>query len=410
MTPTRSSDDRRDSTVRFEYDPATIRFGTGCVAELETELEIQELECALVVCGSTVGSTPDVIDPVTEGLGDRLAGVFDETTPKKRLQTALEGRDRLEDYDADVLVSLGGGSSLDVAKAISVLAATDLGPAAAGREFAETGTLPVPDDGLIPIVAIPTTLAGADLSMSGGLTASPDSGPVDEEISGGLSAPGLMPAAAVYDPELVATTPDSILAGSAMNGFDKGIEAIYAADATPVTDATARHGLEKLEDGLRAFGDDDREIGTFETILEGIVLVQYGISRPSGSILSIVHAFGHGLTHTYDVQQGAAHAVVVPHVLEYLFEQEGVDAREGMLANALGVDNAADHGAAVVGAVTELRDGLGLPSKLRDVDGPEPDEFTGVAEYVLADRLMGNAPPGVDPSVEDIEGILEAAW
>ncbi|ELY37920.1 iron-containing alcohol dehydrogenase family protein [Natronorubrum tibetense] len=410
MTPTHSSDDRRDSTVRFEYDPATIRFGTGCAAELESELETQGLERALLVCGSTVGSTPNVIDPVTEGLGGRLAGVFDETTPKKRLQTALEGRDRLEDADADVLVSLGGGSSLDVAKAISVLAATDFGPAAAGRKFAETGTLPVPDDGLVPIVAIPTTLAGADLSMSAGLTAGPDSGLVDEEISGGLSATGLMPTAAVYDPELVATTPDSILAGSAMNGFDKGIEAIYAADATPVTDATARHGLEQLEDGLRGFGDGDRDIDTFETILEGIVLVQYGISRPSGSILSIVHAFGHGLTHTYDVQQGAAHAVVVSYVLDYLFEQEGVDAREEMLANALGVDNAADHGAAIVEAVTEIRDGLDLPSRLRDVDGPEPDEFTAVAEYVLSDWLMENVPPGLDPSVEDIEEILEQAW
>ncbi|WP_436347953.1 iron-containing alcohol dehydrogenase family protein [Natronorubrum sp. FCH18a] len=410
MTPPHPSDDRRERSVRFEYDPATIRFGTGCVDDLAAELDAQGLERALIVCGSTVGSTPDVIDPVREGLGDRLVGVFDETTPKKRLKTALEGRDRLEVEDADVLVSLGGGSSLDVAKAVSVLAAADLGPAAAAREFAETGTLTVPDDGLVPIVAVPTTLAGADLSLAAGLTAAPDSGLVDEEISGGISDPGLMPAAAIYDPELVATTPDSILAGSAMNGFDKGIEAIYAADATPVTDATARHGLEKLEDGLRAFGDGDRDIGTFETVLEGIVLVQYGISRPSGSMLSIVHAFGHGLTHTYDVQQGAAHAVVVPHVLEYLFEREGVDTREGMLANALGVANAADHGAAVVEAVTEIRDGLGLPSRLRDVDGPEPDEFTAVAEYVLADRLVANAPPGLDPSVEDIEGILERAW
>jgi alcohol dehydrogenase class IV len=408
MIASDSSD--RDPAFRFEYEPATIRFGSGSAAALEAELEERGLERALVVCGSTVGSTPDVIDPVREGLGDRLAGVFDETTPKKRLATAIDGRERLRMDDADVLVSLGGGSSLDVAKVISVLAASDLSAADVAEEFAETGTITVPEEGLVPIVAVPTTLAGADLSMVAGVTAAPESGLVDEEVSGGVSDPGLMPAAAVYDPKLVATTPESVLAGSAMNGFDKGLETIYASNATPVTDATARHGLEKLEDGLQAFGDGDRDTGTFETILEGIILVQYGISRPGETTLSIVHAFGHGLTGTYDVQQGAAHGVVVPHILEYLFQADSVDARSGLLANALGVDNAADHEAAVVDAVTEIRDGLGLPSRLRDVDGPGPAEFTAVAEAILADRFMANAPPGLDPTVEDIESVLEAAW
>ncbi|ELY70420.1 iron-containing alcohol dehydrogenase family protein [Natrinema versiforme] len=408
MTPSRSSD--RDRSFRFEYEPSTIRFGAGCVDDLAAELEAQGLERALVVCGSTVGETPAVIDPVKSGLEDRLAGVFAETTPEKRFETALEGRDRLEDVDADALVSLGGGSSLDVAKVISVLAATNRGPAAAGREFAESGTLSVPDEGLVPIVAVPTTLAGADLSMVAGVTASPDSGLVDEEIGGGLSGPGLMPAAAVYDPELVATTPESVIAGSAMNGFDKGIETLYASNATPVTDATARHGLAKLTDGLGAFEDGDRDTATFETILEGIVLVQYGISRPGETTASIIHAFGHGLTRTYDVQQGAAHGVVAPSVLEYLFDQDGVDARAGMLANALGVDNAADQEVAVVEAVTEIRDGLDLPSQLREVDGPEPAAFTAVAESILNDPFMANVPPGLDPSIDEIEAVLEAAW
>ncbi|ELY61284.1 iron-containing alcohol dehydrogenase family protein [Natronolimnohabitans innermongolicus] len=418
MTETHPSG--RDPSFRFDYHPATIRFGTGSVDDLAAELETRGLESALVVCGSTVGSTPTVIEPVKAGLGDRLAGVFDETTPNKRLSTALEARDRLHATDADAIVALGGGSSLDVATAASVLAASDLGSAAAGREFEETGTLPVPgggedegkdDDGeLVPIVTIPTTLAGAELSHVAGLTAHPNCCPVDEAVSGGISDPALTPAAAVYDPELVATTPDSILAGSAMNGFDKGIETLYAANATPITDATARHGLEKLEDGLRAFGDGDRGVETLETILEGIVLVQYGITRPGETTLSIVHAFGHALTRTDDVQQGAAHAVVVPHVLEYLFDEPAVDARSGMLANALGVDDAADHDAAVIDAVTEIRDGLGLPSKLRNVDGPQPEAFEAVAEAVLADAFMANAPPGLDPTVEEIEAILEAAW
>ncbi|WP_306057159.1 iron-containing alcohol dehydrogenase family protein [Natronococcus wangiae] len=406
---TESDSTARDPSFRFEYHPAAIRFGAGCVDDLETELERLGLERALIVCGSTVGSTPEVIDPVRDGLGGRLAGVFAETTPEKRLETAFDGLGRLENEGADALVSLGGGSSLDVAKVVSVLAASDRSRKEVADEFAETGTITVPEEGLVPIAAIPTTLAGADLSTGAGITAAPASGLVGEEIGGGVSDPNLMPTAAFYDPELVATTPESALAGSAMNGFDKGIETIYAANATPITDATARHGLEKLEDGLRAFGRGERGLDVFETLLEGIVLVQYGISRPGESTLSIVHAFGHGLTRTYGVQQGVAHAVVVPHVLRYLFEQEGVDAREGLLADALAVGGAADHGAAVVDRVAEIRDALGLPFRLRDVDGPEPDEFADVAEAILADGFMANAPPGLEPSAEEIEGVLEEA-
>ncbi|MFD1564008.1 iron-containing alcohol dehydrogenase family protein [Haloarchaeobius amylolyticus] len=406
--PSDSSD--RDPAFRFDYDPATISFGAGCVDDLAADLERRGLERALLVCGSTVGSTPAVIDPVRTGLGDRLAGVFDETTPKKRLATALEGRERLREVDADVIVSLGGGSSLDVAKVVSTLAASDRSVDDVAAAFAETRTIAVPADGLVPIVAIPTTLAGADLSTGAGITAAPATLPVDEEVGGGVGDPRLMPAAVFYDPELIATTPDSVLAGSAMNGFDKGIETLYANNATPVTDATARHGLEKLVDGLEAFGNGNRDLDTFETILEGTVLVQYGISRPGETTLSIVHAFGHGLTRTDDVQQGAAHAVVVPHVLEYLFEQPDVDARVGLLADALGVGDAADQAAAVVEAVTEVRDALELPTRLRDVDGPEPDAFTAVAEAILADSFMANAPPGLDPTVAEIERVLEAAW
>ncbi|NGM67594.1 iron-containing alcohol dehydrogenase [Natronolimnobius sp. AArcel1] len=401
---------RTSHPFRFAYDPATIRVGTTCVADLADELERQNSERALVVCGSTVGNTPAVIDPVREGLGDRLAGVFDETTPEKRLGTAFDGLDRLESGDADALVSLGGGSSLDVAKVISVLAASDRSHEDVAAEFAETGTISVPDENHISIIAIPTTLAGADLSQGAGVTAAPDSSPVDAEQGGGISDPGLMPDAVFYDPELVSTTPDGVLAGSAMNGFDKGLETLYAANRTPITDATARHGLENFADGLRAFGDGTRNLETFEALLEGVLLVQYGISRPGGTTLSIIHAFGHALTRTDDVQQGEAHAIVAPHVLEYLFEQDGVDARVGLLANALGVDNAVDQGAAVVEAVTTIRDGLELPSQLRAVDGPQPAEFTAVAEDVLADRFMENAPPGLEPTVAEIEDVLEAAW
>jgi alcohol dehydrogenase class IV len=399
--------DRVGEPFRFDYDSPAIRFGAGSVADLADELTAHDLENALVVCGSTVGSTPSVIDPVTEGLGDRLAGVFAETTPEKTLSTALDGRDAYREHDADAIVALGGGSSLDVAKAVSALVAGDHEPAAAAEAFADTHTLPMHDGDLPPIVAIPTTLAGAELSNVGGLAALPEGGLVEKPVSGGLSDRRLMPTAVVYDPDLVATTPRSVLAGSAMNGFDKGIETLYAANATPVTDATAVRGVRLLADGLRELGASDVTANTLEPVLEGLLLVQYGISRPGETTLSVVHSFGHGLTRGFDVQQGTAHAVVAPHVLRYLFEE--VDGRRDLLAEALGVSEAADPAEAIVDAVADVRDALGLPAQLRAVDGPEPRDFPSVADSVVRDPFMQNAPADLELTADDVEGVLHAA-
>ena len=394
--------------TRFAYEPAALQIGPGAVDELGSELADHGLARALVVCGRTVGATPEVIDPVRAGLGDRLAGVFAETTPQKRLETAYEGLDALEETGADAIVAVGGGSSLDTAKVLSVLAATDQEPATVGTELVETGTITVPDDP-VPIVAVPTTLAGADLSMVAGVTASPETCPVETAASGGISDPALMPAAVHADPELVATTPRSILAASAMNGFDKGIETLYASTASPVTDATAMRGLSVFQDGLLAFGaqsDPDPEV--YARLVEGATLVQYGVSRPGTTTLSLIHAAGHGLTRTYDVQQGAAHAILAPTVLAWLFER--VDGRRELLARALGVEDASDPAAAVVAAVEDVVAALDLPTRLRDVDGPTPDEFPAVAEAIQQDGFMPNAPDGLDPSSEELERLLESAW
>lgn len=393
---------------RFEYSPSVLRFSTGCVDDLSSELDTQGYDRALVVCGSTIGSTPVVIDPVTNGLGKKLAGVFPETTPEKRLETAYDGLEAMETHDADVLVSLGGGSSLDIAKIISILAADDRDPRDVGHELAETGSISIPSDSLPPIVAVPTTLAGADLSIVAGVTASPTSGLVDSSTSGGISDPRLMPQSVFYDPKLFATTPKRVLAASAMNGFDKGLETVYARNATPVTDATAIRGLRLLDEGLRQLDDQTVTEEVLEPVVEGTLLVQYGISRRGETTLSIIHAFGHGLTRTYEVQQGAAHGIVAPHVLRYLFEN--VDGQRELLAEAFGVGDHPDTAAAIVESVEQVRDALGLPAQLRNVDSPDPSEFPEVAETIRTDSFMANVPRGLDPTTEEVEAVLEAAY
>lgn len=381
---------------RFEYDPGTIRYG-DCTA-LDEELSTLDVEDALVVTGQTVGSTPAVMDPVREGIDDRFAGLFDETTPEKRLETVFAGARRLEASGADGLLAVGGGSSIDTAKLISVVAGSDRSSEELYDIFEERGTIPVPDGELTPIAAVPTTLAGADLSMIAGITSRRDG-----LVRGGVFDPRLMPSLLWYDPDLFRTTPAGVLTASAMNGFDKALETPYAEAATPITDATASRALTLLGENLPAVGDGDRGEALEQTIV-GTVLAQYGCSRSDGLTLSLIHAFGHGIARGFEIQQGGAHGIIAPHALRYLFEE--TDGRRDLIGPALGV---AAESEAIVDRVTEIRDGLGLPGRLREIPDLSRSDLPAIAEDVASDSFIGNCA-GLEPTAAELEAVLEAAY
>lgn len=404
-----------EATYTFDYQPPTIRHGTGIVADLESTLERYNCTRALVVTDSTLASVSAVMGPIRDGLGGRLGDVFDGVTPEKYLKSAHAGAKMVREEDIDALIPVGGGSSLDTAKVISVLAGYDRPLDDATDEIiaAEEMRLPPDEASLTDIVAVPTTLPGADMSQVAGvkLSMDPESTPASEIPSGGVGDQRLMPTAVFHDTELFATTPDHILARSAMNGFDKGIEMLYSRNRTPITDATAMRGLRLLRSALPSIPHATTE-EELSQVLRGIALVQYGLSTPNAYRVSVIHAFGHALARRYPVQQGAAHAIAAPPVLQYLFER--VEGRRDLLAEALGVREdgatANETADAVVAAVADTRDALELPSSLRSVDEAEKGHFPDLARAVVEDAFMPNAPPELDPDEAEIEAVFEEMW
>lgn len=396
----------------FQYHAADIYFGHNRASDLNQILAEYGLERALVVCGQTVGTTPAVMNPITDGVGERLAGVFDETEPSKAVSIARAGAEQIWETTADCIVSLGGGSSLDLAKAMTILHGSSHTFEAITQEIRANGVLPVSEGDLLPIIAVPTTLAGADLSTGGSVTLTPESNSESEPrtYSGGFSDTRLMPTGVCYDPALFATTPDRILASSAMNGFDKGIEMLYSTNATPITDATAVHGLKHLTRGLPDLrGAAAADQGLHDSVI-GTLLVQFGLSSPGTSRLSIIHAFGHALSRPYDIQQGAAHAIMAPHALRLVFD--AVDGRRSLLASAVSTDQEAPAKPAdtVIESVTRIRDRLKLPRRLQSIPDLDQGDLPSVAEATLRDPIMKYGPPGLDPTKDQIEAALAAAW
>lgn len=403
------------NSFTFEYQPGTIHHGPGIISDLASELERHDCSRALVVTGSTVADTSAVMNPIQDGLGETLTGVFDAVTSEKYLQTAYQGAKQVREESVDALVGLGGGSSLDMAKIIGVLVSHDRPLPDIVDAIMEQGAMIVPDDGtFLDLFAVPTTLPGADLSQVAGvkLAMEPAGTPKSEIPNGGVSDARVMPTAVFHDLDLFATTPDQILATSAMNGFDKGVETLYSNLHTPITDATAIRGLQLLQTSLPAVTDETTSEDDFSRILKGITLAQYGLSTPDAYRASIIHAFGHALSRNYDIQQGVAHAIAAPHVLQYLFSE--VDGRRDLLADALNVHDrkATDEETArsVVSAVTETRDALGLPSKLRSVAEAEQSHFPELARAVIGDSFMAAAPERLDPEQEAIKAVFESMW
>ena len=384
----------------FDYRPARIEYGRGAVDGLAGLLAALDCSRALVVCGDNTGANRALMDPVEAGLGDARVDTFVGTSPDKRAATAAAVARRAAETDADALVPVGGGSSLDVATVAAVLRADDRDLATVRATVRETGGVAPPTGDRPALVPVPTTLAGASLSAVAGITVELDDG----VVATGVGDPGLMPEAAVFDPAAFETTPASVLAGSAFNGLDKAVESTYAAARTPVTDATARRALAYFDAGLPAAVGDGDDPAAVDRVVTGLVLAQYGVARPDATTLNVLHAFGHALRDTFDLQQGVAHAVVAPHALRRLFAA-GVSAAP--LASALGVAD----GAAVADRLTDLRAELGLPETLRAAVGREPTdaELDAAARATADDSLAGNAPPAFELDESAAGRVLDDA-
>lgn len=390
----------------YDHHGCTLVYGRGCLHRLGPFLADRGFDRALVVCGPNVRANDEVFGPVERALGDALVAEYIEPTGRKHARSAQAGLDAKVRADADVLIGLGGGRAIDLARMISALEADGRHVDAFYDQIDSTGEvdrLEVTTEPT-PFVAVPTTFAGAGISRGGSLVVSTaDEPPIGEVYRTGASDPRLAPTGAFFDPTLFETTPMGALAPSAMNGFNKGVEMTYVPGTTPITDALVVHGLRLLRAGLPRLHDD---AAAMDRSVIGIMLVQFDRE------ISVIHAFGHGFSRWYPVQQGVFHAILTPPVLEYVFDR--VEARRHLLATGLGIDPATTSEEtlpqAIIDEIAAVRDALDLPTRLRDVEAVREEDLPAIAAFIMQDHALEYAPAGLELTVEDVESVLRAAW
>ncbi|MDG5805062.1 maleylacetate reductase [Streptomyces ossamyceticus] len=346
-------------TFRFEHETLgqRVRFASGTAREaLAAEIESMGATRVMVIAGA---AEADLATEVTEGLP--VAVRHEEVVMHVPVPVAERAREAAARHDVDLLVSVGGGSTTGLAKAVALTAG-------------------------LPIVAVPTTYAGSEATNVWGLTegAKKTTG-VDTRV---------LPRAIVYDASLMLTLPVELSVASGLNALAHCVDSMWAPRADPINAALAAEGIRALAAGLPRIVDDPADLAGREEALYGAYLSAVSFAS-AGSGLH--HKICHVLGGRYGLPHAPTHAVVLPYVLA-LNAPAAPDA-DARIARAFDADTGLD-------GLQALRERLDAPRNLRD-HGFEEDRIGDAVEAILP-SVPDTNPATVTP--ENLERLLRGAW
>ena len=388
--------------VDFGDWPGRIVCGAGAVAKLSEIVGRVGGSRAMVICGSTVART-DMLSKVKAGLGDKLAAVFAEAAPHTPIEMVNRGVERFRDSGADVLVSIGGGSTIDAGKAIAIMLATGGDLARYAIRYAPGGEverhhLPART---VPHIAVPTTAGSASDVMP---TASCRDPATRQKVL--FWDDDLTPTVTVLDPEMAVHTPAPLTAATGMTAVARAVEAIYSGQRHGISTGLALHALRLLRDALPRCVQAPHDIEAraacqMAAAMSGIAAIN--------AMVSVVHAVGHIVGGRYALQHGTSHAILLAPAMRQLLPAIGSD--QSLLLEALGGTSrrhdADQDGAAAADLISALVDGLPLPHRLRDV-GIAETELSEIARLTMSDYMMANLPR---PMLQaEVLALLTSAW
>jgi 4-hydroxybutyrate dehydrogenase len=366
-----------------------IQFDFGALSLLSQELAQLGMRRPLVVTDKGC---------IAAGLLDRVRGVlpndldvsiFDGTPPNPTEAASLEALALYRERECDGIVALGGGSPMDLAKAVRLLA-THEGPLAQ-YALVEGGVPRIRRD-VARMVAIPTT-AGTGSEVGRGAVIN-----LNDGRKLGVISPYLIPDVAICDPELTMDLPPSLTAGTGMDAIAHCIETYIAPAVNPPAEAIALDGLARgwkhLERAFRDGGDREARWNMMMASMEGAMAFQKG--------LGAVHAMSHpmGALHDLKLHHGTLNAVVMPAVLR--FNQSHTADKYARLAEVMGLPAGAD----LSQAIARLTQRLGLPRSLREM-GLTEAHIPPLAEAAVKDHTNGTNPRPA--GIEDYRRLFEEA-
>ncbi|RDK05338.1 maleylacetate reductase [Cupriavidus lacunae] len=343
----------------FSYVPLPSRviFGAGSVQQLKTEVLALGAKRALVLC------TPQqtaLASQLADALGEVGAGVYAGAVMHVPMESAVQAREVARERGADVCVAVGGGSTIGLGKAIAL-------------------------DSGVPILAVPTTYAGSEVTPIYGITVA------------GVKKTGrdlrVLPRTVIYDPDLTMTLPSAMTITSGINAMAHAAEGLYAQDVNPIAALMAEEGLRALAAALPILAQDGTDRGARSDALYGAWL--------SGNVLgSVGMALHHKLCHTlggsFNLPHAELHTVVLPHVIGY--NAPAVPTVAERIARAIGASSAGN-------GLQELARQCGAPLTLASI-GMKREDLSQAAELACQNSYWNPRPF----AHADVLALLERAF
>ena len=371
----------------------TSYHGAGAIQEIATEVKSRGFKKAFVC------SDPDL---VKFGVTAKVLKVLDDNgfpyelysniKPNPTIENVQTGVEAFKNAGTDYLIAIGGGSSMDTAKAIGIIINNP--------EFADVRSLEGVADTknpAVPIIAVPTTAGtAAEVTINYVIT--------DAEKNRKMVCvdPHDIPVVAVVDPDMMSSMPKGLTAATGMDALTHAIEGYITAGAWELSDMFHLKAIEIIAKSLRGAVDNTPE-GR-----EGMALGQYIAGMGFSNVgLGIVHSMAHPLGALYDTPHGVANAIILPTGMEYNAPATGEKYRD--IAKAMGVEGTEkmtqdEYRKAAIDAVKKLAAGVGIPADLKDIVKSEDIPFLAQSAYDDACR-PGNPR---ETSVEEITKLYES--
>ncbi|WP_339858615.1 iron-containing alcohol dehydrogenase [Pseudohongiella acticola] len=379
-----------------------VRLGATVQESLAAELAgLPKARVFLVVSG-TLSRQTSLVDDLRQVLGDRLASVFDVMGAHSPRRDVLNALSQARAVDADIILTVGGGSMIDAGKVIQFCLNAGIEQEAELLEFAQfsngsrgalCGTEPVlRRQSPVYQIAVPTTLSAAEFSNNAGVTDS------DKRAKEGYKAPGLAPRQIIYDPALTLHTPTWLWLSTAIRALDHAVEGYCSMDSHAYAQGHFLHSVKLFAESLPAMKANPADLAARALNQQATWLAGTGLGR-------IRHGASHGIGYILGAMCGVPHGytscVMLPAVLRWN-EPENA-ARQQQIGRALGCDenNTADF----------LRDWLRrleLPVSLREV-GVTADQLPAIAAAAAQHNVV-KANPRKIASADDVMEILQLAW
>jgi len=348
---------------------------------------------AFLMVSGTLNRETDVIENIRRTLGPRGVGTFDAMPPHTPRTAVIAATEQARAADADLIVTVGGGSITDGAKAVQLCLANNIrSPDDIDRIRAGRGPSPQLNPPAVRQISAPTTIAGGEFSATAGVTNE------KTKVKEALRHPLLMPRATILDPWLGAHTPEWLWLSTGIRAVDHCVEGICSRDAHPYGDAQALRGLAMLAQALPRVKADAGDLDARMDCQIGTWLSTGPLA--SGVPMGASHGIGYVLGAEFGVPHGHTSCVMLPSVMRW--NKSANAERQALVASAMGHPNE-DAG----DVLDDFIRGLGMPRSLREVKvGPE--HFDRIAQQAMATPWVPRNPRKIEGPAQ-VREILDMA-